>query len=91
MPAKYYGANATLSNISTTSFSQPPIPNANKEAKKTMNVDKKEPIKKTSSPKIEQPTNSSVTNSSVNSSIKTVNTCHSINSLLKWICLFPRI
>jgi len=57
MPAKYYGANATLSNISTTSFSQPPIPNANKEAKKTMNVDKKEPLKKTSSPKIEQPTN----------------------------------
>ena len=63
MPAKYYGANATLSNISTTSFSQPPIPNANKEAKKTMNVDKKEPIKKTSSPKIEQPTNSSVNSS----------------------------
>ena len=57
MSAKYYGANATLSNISTTSFSQPPIPNANKEAKKTMNVDKKEPLKKTSSPKIEQPTN----------------------------------
>ena len=57
MPAKCYGANATLSNISTTSFSQPPIPNANKEAKKTMNVDKKEPLKKTSSPKIEQPTN----------------------------------
>ena len=57
MPAKYYGANATLSNISTTSFSQPPIPNANKEAKKTMNVDKKEPLKKTSCPKIEQPTN----------------------------------
>ena len=57
MPTKYYGANATLSNISTTSFSQPPIPNANKEAKKTMNVDKKEPLKKTSSPKIEQPTN----------------------------------
>jgi len=57
MSTKYYGANATLSNISTTSFSQPPIPNANKEAKKTMNVDKKEPLKKTSSPKIEQPTN----------------------------------
>ena len=68
MSTKYYGANATLSNISTTSFSQPPIPNTNKEAKTTMNVDKKEPIKKTSSPKIEQPTNSSVTNSSVNSS-----------------------
>ena len=63
MSTKYYGANATLSNISTTSFSQPPIPNANKEAKKTMNVDKKEPIKKTSSPKIEQPTNSSVNSS----------------------------
>lgn len=47
MPSRYYGANATLSNISTTSFSQI----KKTEANNMMNINKKEP--KPSSPQPE--------------------------------------
>jgi uroporphyrin-III C-methyltransferase len=55
MPSKYYGANATLSNISTTSFSQKAIKKTNEEANKTMNTKKKEAISESSNPKVEPP------------------------------------
>ena len=51
MPSRYYGANATLSNISTTSFSQI----KKTEANNMMNINKKEP--KPSSPQPEQSVN----------------------------------
>lgn len=51
MPSRYYGANATLSNISTTSFSQI----KKTEANNMMNINKKEP--KPSSPKPEPSVN----------------------------------
>lgn len=63
MPSRYYGANATLSNVSTTSFSQTPIKNSNNEANKTMNINEKKSIKKTSSPENEpQVKQSAITN-----------------------------
>lgn len=67
MPSRYYGANATLSNISTTSFSQTPIKNSNNEANKTMNINEKESIKKTSSPK----NDSQVKQSAMTNKVKT--------------------
>ncbi len=51
MPSRYYGANATLSNISTTSFSQI----KKTEANNMMNINKKEP--KPSSPQPEPSVN----------------------------------
>lgn len=51
MPSRYYGANATLSNISTTSFSQI----KKTEANNMMNINKKEP--KPSSPQPESSVN----------------------------------
>lgn len=53
MPSKYYGANATLSTISTTSFSQPVTINTQNEAKKTMKEEKKNQLKPQSSPEVE--------------------------------------
>lgn len=44
MPSRYYGANATLSTISTTSFSQPSILDTKNEAKNTMKENKKDPV-----------------------------------------------
>ena len=53
MALRYYGANATLSNISTTSFSQTPIKKT--EANNMMNINKKET--KSPNPQLEQTSN----------------------------------
>ncbi|OCG01168.1 uroporphyrinogen-III C-methyltransferase [Gilliamella sp. wkB112] len=44
MPSRYYGANATLSTISTTSFSQPSTLDTKNEAKNTMKENKQDPV-----------------------------------------------
>lgn len=59
MPLRYYGANATLSTINTTSFSQSSTKTIIDNANKTMTEDKKEPITAQSSPKFEKKITSS--------------------------------
>lgn len=59
MPLRHYSANATLSNISTTSFNQPPKMSNNK-AKPTMKENKKNPVDDTQpNAKMEQNTSAS--------------------------------
>ncbi|OCG42104.1 uroporphyrinogen-III C-methyltransferase [Gilliamella sp. Bif1-4] len=61
MPPKYYGANATLSTINTTSFSQITITAVQNEANNTMKEDKKKQTTTQSNPSMEsktQPKNS---------------------------------
>ncbi|OCG37326.1 MULTISPECIES: uroporphyrinogen-III C-methyltransferase [unclassified Gilliamella] len=61
MPPKYYGANATLSTINTTSFSQITITAVQNEANNTMKEDKKNQTTTQSNPSVEsksQPKNS---------------------------------
>ncbi|OCG27029.1 hypothetical protein A9G11_00475 [Gilliamella sp. wkB108] len=53
MPLRYYGANATLSTISTTSFSQTSTINIKNEAKKTMKEEKETQINTQSSPEVD--------------------------------------
>ncbi|WP_167370325.1 uroporphyrinogen-III C-methyltransferase [Gilliamella mensalis] len=66
MPPKYYGANATLSTINTTSFSQPAITTAQNEVNNTMKEDKKIQANTQPSPAVKsnaQPQNSNISNS----------------------------
>jgi uroporphyrin-III C-methyltransferase len=64
MPLKYYGANATLSTISTTSFSQPTITVIENEANEIMKKDKKEQTTTQQSPAIESKAQTQNINSS---------------------------
>lgn len=60
MPLRHYSANATLSNISTTSFNQPPKMSNNNKAKPTMKENKKNPVDDTQpNAKMEQTTSAS--------------------------------
>ncbi|MCX8711609.1 uroporphyrinogen-III C-methyltransferase [Gilliamella sp. B3464] len=66
MPLKYYGANATLSTINTTSFSPSPIIKTEYKANKTMTENKKMPINAQSSPEVEKKSNLSATKNNSN-------------------------
>jgi uroporphyrin-III C-methyltransferase len=69
MPPKYYGANATLSTINTTSFSQPSTTATQNEANKTMKEDKRNSTDPQPYPPVEskaQP--KSINNNNANSS-----------------------
>ena len=88
MPPKYYGANATLSTINTTSFSQTTITTVQNEANNTMKEDKKNQKSTQPNPTVEskaQPKNSN--NGNTNTTSKSPVSKLSIIAIALTVCL----
>lgn len=88
MPLKYYGANATLSTISTTSFSQPTITAIENEVNETMKKEKKNQTTTQQSPNVESKAKTkNANNSNDNSTSKAATSKLSIIAIALTACL----
>ncbi|MWN90576.1 hypothetical protein GQ597_07680 [Gilliamella sp. Pra-s65] len=87
MPLKYYGANATLSTISTTSFSQPTITAIENEANETMKKDKKDQTTTQPNPAVESKAQTKNINSNNDNIGKTKVSKLSIIAIALTVCL----